>query len=67
MKRNILKVSYLDFKANEIFLSKPDNLRITSLWTDTPLQRNLGRWKKDLCPKIDFTMNEVSTNELDAT
>ena len=28
---------------------------------DTPLKLNLGRWKKDLCSKIDN--NGVSTNE----
>ena len=28
---------------------------------DTPLQLNLGRWKKELCPQIDN--NDIFTNK----
>jgi len=41
----------------EYFLGSSDNLKVGN----APLQLNLGRWKKALCPKI--RNNEVSTNE----
>ena len=47
----------------ESCLGTPDALRMIPLGTHAPLQLNLGRWKKTLCPtKIGIT-NDVSTNE----
>ena len=47
----------------ESFLGNQDALRMIPLGTQAPLQLNLGRWKKTLCPTKIGINNDGSTNE----
>ena len=54
------KIAYYISNGNGIILKKSGKTNKIPL-LDAPLQLNLGRWKKTLCPKI--SSNKVSTNE----
>ena len=47
----------------ESCIGNPDALRMIPLGTHAPLQLNLGRWKKTLCPTKIGINNDVTTNE----